>query len=89
MWGPCARTKERPIGAKGSLQLTASKEQDLLVYSCKELDFGNNLNVLEIKFFPKSPNKSPVCQHLDFSLLKIEQLKQSKQPRLLTYTPVT
>lgn len=56
---PCARTKERPTGAKGSLQLTARKERDLLVYSCKELDFGNNLNVLGKQILPKGPQQEP------------------------------
>ena len=86
---PCARTKERPIGVQDSLWGQLERKRDLLVYSYTEFDFGNNLNVLRSRFFPKPHNKSPDSQYLDFSLLKTEQEKQSEQPRLLTYTVVT
>lgn len=87
--GLCASTQGRPLGAKRRPQLTAGRKWVPLVYSCMELDFGSNLNVLGSRLFPESPNKTPICQHLDFGLVETRQEKQSKQPRLVTYITVT
>lgn len=47
------RTRERPVGAKGGPELTASKEMGISVLPLNELDFSNNLNELECGLFPE------------------------------------
>lgn len=75
---PCAKTRERPLEAKGLAWLTAGQENGTSAHYLQATEFCHQPNKLRSVFFPEPPLRT---QPLDALTLVLGDLRQRLQLR--------